>query len=217
MTDSFSRWVDAAFDHRVGGPEWYWGPELDSTWGALETSDSITVDYLRQLFQQPSCLRKYSLDQVAQGIWFLIGEASPAQPSYALIRSTVPLEARIACVRSIVTFFKEFVSVVAPGPAKADSDPFHTACYMWWDIFPCWGGANCGEQALHRACLDTLAEILAIPSELCRLSALHGLNHWHMHYPNEVEKMINAFLNDTPESATSLWAYAAAARHGCAQ
>jgi hypothetical protein len=214
---SFARWVEAAFDHPVGEPEWYWGSDFESTWGSLEIPDDVMIQYLTQLFRSPGLLRQYNLDQVAQGIWFLLGEASPAQPSYALIRTSATLEARVACIRAMAQFFRDFVSGVAPGPAKADSDSFHGACYMWWDIFPCWGAADCGEPALHRACLDTLAEILAMPSELCRLSALHGLNHWHMHYPTEVERTVDVFLQEASDITPSIRSYAAAAREGCSQ
>jgi hypothetical protein len=214
---TFSRWVEAVFDHPVGGPEWYWGEEFDSFWDSLGLSDEVTVAYLTQLFRDPRPLQEYALDQVAQGLWFLIGEASPAQPSYALLRSGVSLEERMQCVRSIAAFFHNFVAPLAHGPAEPDSNAFHCACYMWWDIFPSWGNPQSGEAELHEACLNTMAEILASPSELCQLSALHGLNHWHLHYPAAVEAVVDRFVRERTGITTRISSYASAARLGRAQ
>ena len=42
-------------------------------------AEESTVAYLASLFRNPSVFSPYLLEQVAQGIRFLIGEASPAQ------------------------------------------------------------------------------------------------------------------------------------------
>lgn len=217
MTVDYATWLRAVFDHPATAPDWYWADSFDEDWEALGLSDPVVVEYLTRLFRDPWPLKAYSLPQVGQGIWFLVGEASPAPVSHILFRPPVPLEARVACVTAIPDFFRLFVAPSAPGAADADSDPFHTACYMWWDIFPSWGRADVGEPELHQACLRTMVEILKSDSELCRLSALHGLNHWHLHYPREVEDAIDAFLLRTPAISPALREYAGAARWGCAQ
>jgi hypothetical protein len=88
--------------------------------------------------------------------------------------SNVPLQQRISCVDAMTKFFRAFVAAAAPGAADERKNPFHIACYMWWDIFPTYGNPNTGEANLHDACLNAMAAILTIPSELCQLSALHG-------------------------------------------
>jgi hypothetical protein len=214
---AFSDWVEAVFDHPVTERGWYWDPQFDELWDNLGLSEQLLVGHMTSLFREPSSLRRYSLEQVAQGIWFLIGESSPAQPSGALIQSTVDIEARVACVRSMADFFRLFVAPSSPGPADTDSDPFHIACYMWWDIFPMWGGSNAGEPVLHEACLQVMTEGLALDSELCQISALHGLNHWHLHYPKYVETAVDSFLAGAGRISDKVRQYAAAAREGCAQ
>jgi hypothetical protein len=184
----------------------------------------------------------YTLDQVAQGIWFLIGETSPAQPSYALVYSTVSLDARVAGIRAIADFFRRFVMPAAPGPARENDDQFHVACYMWWDIFPTWGGTRPGQmQALQNAipallrregvfeelnrpepqiqdaCLHAMSEVLELPTELCQLSALHGLNHWHLNHAGRVEQIIETYLANSTTATPRMRQYAASARHGCCQ
>jgi hypothetical protein len=62
-----------------------------------------------------------------------------------------------------------------------------------------------------------MAETLAVRSELCQLSALHGLNHWHLHHGSQVEQTIDAFLAATTDVSPTIRDYAATARAGCAQ
>jgi hypothetical protein len=216
VTADFGTWLRAAFDHPAAEPEWYWSDDFDDQWQTLDLSDDDVVAYLTILFRDPRPLEVFSSDQVAQGIWFLVGEASPAQPCHTLLRPTVPLEARVACVTAMADFFRLFVAPRAPGSAETDSDAFHTACYMWWDIFPAWGGAEVGEPELHLACLQAMVETLNLHSELCQLSALHGLNHWHMHYPGQVEEAIDSFLQQRRTISRAVREYAATARKGCA-
>ncbi len=222
MSATFEEWVKAVFDHPVGEPEWYWNDAFDPHWESLGMSDALTVSYLMRLFQEPALLKRYSLEQVAQAIWFLIGESSPAQVSHALVRSDVPLETRAACVQAMTEFFADFVAPAAPGPADAEANPFHGACYMWWDIFPACpayadGGAEAGEPELHKVCLKVMAEVLELPCELCRLSALHGLNHWRLHYATEVELIVDAFLRNDREVTPRIREYAMDARQGLCQ
>lgn len=127
---------------------------------------------------------------------------------------------RVACIQAMTKFFRDFVMLAAPGPEQTQSNPFHGACYMWWDLL--WhtftsGGRRAVEPELHRACLKVLTEVLDLPSELCRLSALHGLNHWHGHYGEQVEGIIDAFLAKTGDITPSIREYAANARAGLCQ
>jgi hypothetical protein len=85
---------------------------------------------------------------------------------------------------------------------------------MWWDIFPTYGCSNAEEPKLHSACLETMAEILTIPSELCQLSALHGLNHWHLHHAEKVEALVDEFLQQAHGLTPRIIEYAAIARSG---
>ena len=213
-TVTFDEWLEAVFNHPLRKPEWYWNDDFDEHWDALGLFDSLTVDYMTRLFLGPDCLKDYSLEQIAQGIWFLIGESSPGQSAHTLLTSDVPLQQRIGCVDAITNFFRVFVAPAAPGSADEQKNPFHTACYMWWDMFPTYGSPNAGEADLHRACLKTMATILTMPPELCQLIALHGLNHWHLHHAEKVESIVDAFLQKTSGLTPRIVEYAATARSG---
>jgi hypothetical protein len=219
QTATFDQWLNATFDHPVRKREWYWDEDFENYWDRLELTDVITVEYITLLFLAPDHLTRYSREQVAQGIWFLIGESSPGKSAYALLNSEVPLVRRIECVRAIASFFRMFVAPLAPGGASERTDDFQKACYMWWDIFPTYGGPTYGpdtggEPELHLTCLNTMAEVLSIRSELCQLSALHGLNHWHRHHARKVEQIVDDFLRKESSLTTRIVEYAGKARVG---
>jgi hypothetical protein len=218
-TTTFDQWLDAVFDHPVRKREWYWDENFETFWEDLGLSDGITVEYMTRLFLEPKKLERYSMEQLAQGFWFLIGESSPGKSAYALLQCDVALKQRIDCVRAMTNFFRVFVAPAAPGKANDQKDDFHGVCYMWWDILPTRGGPiygniTGGEPELHDACLDTMTEILRIPCELCQLSALHGLNHWHPNHAQKVEEIIDAFLEKSPGLTNRIIEYAAGARLG---
>jgi hypothetical protein len=216
---TFDQWLEAVFEHPVRDREWYWEENFETYWDGLGLSDVLTIEYMTRLLLSPEQLKRYSLAQVAQGVWFLIGESSPGRSAYTLLNYDIPLSQRIDCVRAMTNFFRLFVAPAAPGRANERKDKLQGACYMWWDILPIHGeptyGDNTGgEPELHCACLDTMADILTIPSELCQLSALHGLNHWHPHHPQKVEQIVDDFLQGPLSLTNRIIEYAAEARLG---
>lgn len=218
---SFDQWLAAVFDHPVEKREWYWDENFEDYWDRLQLSDAVTVEYMTRLFLAPDQLERYSLEQVAQGFWFLIGESSPGKSAYALLNSEVPLSARVDCIRAMANFFRMFVVPRAKGRADEQREDFQGICYMWWDIFPTYGAQRFGEETggesgLHTACLNVMAEMLSMPSELCQLSALHGLNHWHKAYGGNVEEIIDNFLKTTPDLTNRIVEYVRKVRVGAA-
>ena len=217
MPADFERWVDAVFDHPADGLEWFWAPDFDEQWKALDLDGTTMVSHLTRLYRESSSLSRFTLDQVAQGIWFLIGESSPAAPSHNLLDGSIPLDRRVTCIRSMAVFFRDFVAPAAPAAADTEANNFHIACYMWWDIFPTWGGGEGVAPEIDEACLAVMADVLKVPSELCQLSALHGLNHWHLKRRAYVERTVDAFLLGSEAVTPRIREYAAIARNGCAQ
>jgi len=216
MNATFSEWVKAMFDHPPSEPEWYWEDNFDGLWERLGVTDALTVEYMTQLFLAPHKIEQYSYEQIAQGIWFLMGESSPGKSAYALLNGDVILDDRINCIKAMANFFGEFVAPAAQGAADTENNPFHGACYMWWDIFPTYGGPNAGEPEFHSACLGAMSEILSLSSELCQLSSLHGLNHWHLYHAERVEAIVDSFLQRS-RLTPRIVEYASTARSGAGQ
>ena len=208
MAATYEEWIYAIFHHPVSNPEWYWDEAFEALWEKV--ADADIVKYMTRLFLEPELLRHYSLEQVAQSIWFLIGDASPGSAGFALFEPEVPLAERVACLGSMTEFFRRFVAVAAPGTGGEafdpmnGADPFHTACYMWWDIFPMRFLMEDDEQVtvepeLHQASLKVMEEVLNLPSELCQISALHGLSHWHAYHEERVDRIVEAFVAHAPD------------------
>jgi len=135
---AFERWLEFVFNNPVRKREWYWDEDFDSRWEALELTDALIVQYMTQLFLEPRVLRPYSLDQVEQGLWFLLGESSPGCSSKALLRREAALLDRVTCIHAMSSFFRNFILAVTPGhfDPTAPTVGVTGAVYMWWDIFP---------------------------------------------------------------------------------
>jgi hypothetical protein len=59
-----------------------------------------------------------------------------------------------------------------------------------------------------------MAEVLELPSELCQLSALHGLNHWYLNYAEQVAEFVDVFLAKASNVTPRVREYASNARKG---
>lgn len=255
MSATFGQWLEFVFNNPVRKREWYWDEDFDSRWEALELTDTLIVEYMTQLFLDPEVLKSYSLDQVEQGLWFLIDESSPGHSSEALLKHGAALPDRVACIHAMSSFFRNFVVAVTPGDYDEEKssavNDVQGVSYMWWDIFPMrsymrWhvqGGVtlpapllarleklNDGnlksmtdaltieiEPEIHEATLKVMTEVLDLPTELCQLSALHGLGHWHDYHPERVEQIVDAFVQRHNDLRPHVIDYASRARLGRVQ
>ena len=66
---------------------------------------------MTRLFREPEVLKPYSLDQIEQGLWFLVSNWSPGGSSQTLLRREAALLDRVACIRAMSSFFRNFVLV----------------------------------------------------------------------------------------------------------
>ena len=139
---------------------------------------------------------------------------------FALTDSSVPWTARQRCVRSIHNLFERcFFKRCTPHLSHLDelgAGPLNLVCYMWWDIIPLSGQPDNPEHTeIDEEILGVLESILQLDSVACRESALHGLGHWHLSYPKQVEGIIDTFLENQSGLRQELQAYAMNARGGC--
>jgi hypothetical protein len=215
-TLDFGQWVQHVFDHPVAKPQWYF--QIGKTWNG---EPLLTVQHLTRLFESPErLLTDYSPEQLEQGLWYLAGETQPFMQ--ALVDDSVPWPIRQRGLLAIQTFYEKFFAVACSDElghlCTATSTPINGACYMWWDLFPSYGNPlTHSRQEEDRTILQIMSGILDLSSEACRESALHGLGHWHVHYPEEVRQIVDEFLGRNPVMSKALWEYAMAARSGCVQ
>jgi hypothetical protein len=217
ITDlSFEDWVVFVFDHPAEGPEWYWGDEAPF-WNAPA---ALTAEYVTRLFEDPvPALEGYTDAELNMGLNYII---TPGLGEHMLCLDdpTVPLPARLRCVRSCGLLFRKLLlprcSSHLSHRDEPGRSPLNAVCYMWWDNMPVYGGpVPEARNALQLAALETMAAILTFDSDACQESALHGLGHWHRAFPQQVERLIDEFLRLRPRARPELRAYAQSARCGC--
>jgi hypothetical protein len=213
---TFPEWVRHIFDHPVDKPEWYWAPDAD----IAEPPAQISVAYLTQLFIDPEqILAPYTDAQLNQGLWYLVSN-SCSNYMFTLLQPKVAWPERREGLRAITNLFAQlFANRCSPHLSHLDergANPLNSVCYMWWDLFPSWGHPESPTEALVDAeLLMVMQRVLALDDLACQESALHGLGHWHLNYPEEVEGAIDAFLVSEPQLDVRLRRYAFSARQGC--
>ena len=215
---TFDQWLTHVFDHPVDPMklEWYWDPDADWWDGPA----AHTIEFLMRTFENSrDVLQPYSDAQLNQGLWYIVSNAC-SNHMFALTDSSVPWPARHRCVRSIHSLFEQcFAAHCTPHLSHLDepgAGPLNSVCYMWWDIIPISGQPDNPEHTeIDKEILGVLESTLHIDSIACRESALHGLGHWHLSYPKQVEAIISAFLENKSELRKDLQTYAMNAYGGC--
>lgn len=205
---SFEEWVSFIFDHRESDTDWV--IEAD----APHVSPSDQLNYLVQLFENAeSLLAPYSDAQVNNGLWVIAGGVLGIME--VLFDDKLKWARREHCIRSMKFLYQNlFAKRCSPHLGhldEPDTNPINIICYMWWDILPiAWG-----VPPYYPVGLEIMSSLLEIDSIACQESALHGLGHVAGHCPNEVAKVIDAFLEGHPNLRPELRTYALSARSSC--
>jgi hypothetical protein len=215
---TFEEWVIFVFDHPIDCSrlEWYW--DIDADW--WDGPAALTVEYLTRAFENTvSVFEPYDDDQLNQGLWYLASNAC-SNHMFALMDASVPWTERQRCIRSFQSLYADcFAKRCTPHLSHLDepgAGPLNAICYMWWDVNPAAGKPDDPEgREMNQAILQVMHETLLLPSIACQESVLHGLGHWHLHHPRQVEKIIQEFLMRNRDLPESLKKYALSALNGC--
>jgi hypothetical protein len=137
---------------------------------------------------------------------------------WALKEAETPAELQVRGVRSFVPLFRQVMASRCSkslGHLDEPGDrPLNSACYMWWDMDTLWADpSNPKHAAFAAAALSVMRDILWIPHDACRESALHGLGHWADDYP-DARKIVDDFLASSKGLRKELVEYAEEARDG---
>jgi hypothetical protein len=144
----YERWLDYLFGAPVG-PSGF--RESDDWWDGAE-DPTAAVAYLTRLFgESRALLGRYPEAQIDKGLWFLAGESGHLGP---LLGPGAAWEARRRGLLAMEQLYAGLFAAACTnhlghldaGPESAA--PLNSSCYMWWDLFPTWGGA--GGQAYER-------------------------------------------------------------------
>ena len=175
---------------------------------AVTSSPAVVVTHMTKLFSEFGVIgTKYSLAQLDQGIWGILGENLRL---YELLwDSSVPLDLRVQCVRSMRFVYSDFVS-------KSEAEVMPGCFDMWWDLilYGFWFQRKLFERrtkmgdtskldAESRLLLDvmfeTLGQILALPDARTQRYALHGLGH--LHHP-AVRETVQEYIDNHKDDLT---------------
>jgi hypothetical protein len=200
---SYDEWVRHVFDHPVLEEPW-WSHVAASgyrqEWN--ESADTArTLSYLTQLFEEPSGLiGRFTSGQIDQGLYYLVSN-SCSDHMFALTDTKLSWAARRRCFDAILPLYKKLMApvygdqlghtmLVANDSARANS-----ACYMWWDLIPLYGGMEHSDRdRINDAVLGIFNKVLKLKAESCLESALHGLGHWHAYIPGRTGPIVRRFL-----------------------
>ena len=141
----------------------------------------VTVASLERMFKEFERIGgQYTLKQINQGIWALLGPTIEIQEH--LWNATISLADRVLCLRSMLVPYRDFV---CGHPVKEMENCFD----MWWDMVASsfWmpmkkkdpKSLNEDQRVLLDGMFATLCDILQLPDLRCRAYALHGLGHLH--------------------------------------
>ncbi len=170
---------------------------------SVPSSPPILVDHQTRLFSEFGPIAsKYSLAQVDQAVWGILGENLRLYEF--LFDPSVPLPSRLDCIRSMYCVYSDFVAEIRTAP-----DPSLGGFFMWWDFIlhgfwirrePFVAGSK-GDaskldpesRVLLDVMFDTLKRILALPHAEAQRCALHGLGHLnHPGVRDTVQRYIDA-------------------------
>ena len=214
---SFEAWIDYVFNHPVTDPAWHFKDIEKDDW---EPPEDAIVEYITRLFTDAeTVLSPFSNAQVNQGLWYILSP-SCSNHMFALLRHPVSWRKREKAIIAAYSLFERYFVKHCANIIERDKkrEPLNNVCFMWWDVFPWHGHPNEPQHAeLDNAVLSVMEKILLIPHDACRESALHGLGHWKMSYPDRVTKTIDAFLIHNPDLRPELKDYALRARAGRVQ
>jgi hypothetical protein len=201
---SFEEFVSFLFDREIptgnGKPDpWYYAMTVDF--------DAVRLcEFYIRLFRHPGFLtEKFSKSQLESGFWAIHGPALQCSVMWIISNTDLPFSLRQECIRSMLDLFKNLFA----------AEPLETSVQMWWDSL-CYDW-ECGNRdrgrggedlALQDVLFETLANILALDSEICQGAALHGLGH--LHHPR-TQDLIQRFLEDNPALSQEQKDYALAA------
>lgn len=149
---------------------WYDAIDLD-----IDFDPARNCEYFALLFcDSRGLLGRYSLRQLEQGFWWMQTGFNDGSVADVLWTGSLPVGRRVAMISAMYFLYAELFSEVPMGRAP----------YMWWENLakgipgkaagPTW---QADRKRIENVIFKTLAKLLDLEAEDCRINALHGLNH----------------------------------------
>ncbi len=183
-TVCYEEFLDFIFDHPVAPQfrERSWGRAVtpancwyDSIGLEVDLDVARNCEYFALLFCDPrGLLDRYDRGQIEQGLWWMQTGYNDGSVADILRADSLPAPRKVAMVRAMYFLYADLFAV----------EPLGNAPHMWWESllrgFPDQAAGVsrwCARQRVQDAMFETLAQMLSLSAENCRIDALHGLNH----------------------------------------
>ncbi|MFZ0737574.1 MAG: hypothetical protein WCA98_11230 [Candidatus Acidiferrales bacterium] len=180
---------------------------------SVPSSPIILIGHMTRLFSEFGHIaNKYSLAQVDQAVWGILG--AKLRLYEFLFDASIPLPSRVECIRSMYFVYSDFVAKLDGEP-----DPDLSGFIMWWDLVlhgfwappkPFFAGTYTGDasrldsesRVLLDVMFETLKRILDLPHTEAQRCALHGLGH--LHHPG-VRDAVQHYIDANKSELPLLW------------
>ncbi len=210
---SFNQWVQSIFDQPQSHQEWY----LDAA--IVEPPAKIRIQYVTDAFENAKAvLGGFSDKQLRDGLQFLLSN-SCSNHIISIYDQEIQYKEKRRCIRSFLTLFEQIFyprcSAHLLHLNEPALSPLNEICYMWWDTYPGYGHPKDSIlRELDFEILEVIRSTLELNSLALRESALHGLGHWQIYYPQMVQQIVDRFLTKNMALRPQLRQYALHARIG---
>lgn len=200
----YESWIKFLFDRRIEEEAWF----FDENFNEPLINDTLLLQHSIQLFSDIKFeLKPYSNEQIAFGLEYLI---NPSCGSWCY-SFTAPSGPRDLKRKAILSMKEIFLHLFA---CRCESMPFKSSkknrinwlCYMWWDIFPRHGVPSSKDyDEIDQAILEVLRSILTSNNSACVESAIHGLSHWMISYPEIATEILESCSSKVPVALKSYY------------
>ena len=215
--DFYEIWLQYLFDHEEAMGDWHFDevyiPELE------ENPHQVVAFTQRMMDNYTTDIDPYSDWQIAMGLSYVFNN-SFSDLSFALRDTPVPLEDRLAAIRSLKVLYTDcFAKRCTPALGhRSESDrKLDIFCYMIWDVTPLSFCTNKKEKpAFYEALFEVFRAGLQSTNIACIESALHGLGHLVFHY-KPAAQVIEEAIPWIRRKAPRLLTYAKASKVGMIQ
>ena len=211
----YQRWLKSLFDHKQSDGDWYW----DRSKAPVNILEQDFADYFILLCQNAKeDLKQYSNWKVGMGINYLFNPSIANEAFKIRVnKDIVKVQASILAIQNLYRYVFEPYCRPRLSHIEETGDKLNEICYMIWDISPL--GYFEGEEEkdeLYRVFAATLRFALYLNNPACIESALHGLGHLVMYYP-QASQIIQDFIDSGHSDNEDLLEYAEAAKEGMIQ
>lgn len=223
---SYDDWIEFVFNHQLpNDPDtdtvWYWDDSWDEYWDMWKYDTDAQHHQLslstRLFTHSNSLIKQYSPGQINQGFWMILSGPWGFGLGYLLWMEKLPCEDRISCVRSMVQIYSGGIFGSLPNiedpyailTMNWNSNPLMESCYMWWDHLRSF--KEDPDPKVLNVTLESMSQILQMPSYPAQLSSLHGLGHLDLSAKREI---ILKYLEENPHLHPNMKKYAEAAMDG---